>query len=96
MKNTFIRLCWPILQLFEKGEEAYIYKPSHRSALIAVGVLFMLLASVSLYFSLQVGGFGGIVPVLVFLVASLTSLIVGVLGSERAVAKIWGSKPGRR
>jgi len=94
MKNTLIRLCWPVLQIFEKGQEAYVYKPSHRKALVGVGMLFLFLAVVSLYFSFQLGGGGGIVPAIVFLAASITSLIVGALGSERAVAKIWGSKPG--
>jgi hypothetical protein len=50
---------------------------------------------VSLYFSAQVGGFGGVLPALVFFAASFVSMVVGLLGSERAVAKIWGSKPGR-
>ena len=60
----------PLLNILEKGDEPYGYKPSHRKILLAVGALFLLLACVS-----------------------LVCLVVGAVGSERAVAKLWGSRP---
>jgi hypothetical protein len=35
---------------------------------------------------------GGLIPILVFFVIGFVCLIVGFLGSDRAVAKIWGSR----
>lgn len=82
----------PILNLFESGEGPYVYRPSHRKTLIGVGVLFLFLSLISLYFALMAGGSGAFVPVLVFPIVSLVCLVVGVLGNERAVATIWGSR----
>ncbi len=80
----------PILNLFEKGESEYIYKPSHRIILMVVGAL-MLLASGSL--ALVAGGLtGGLLPGVVFLAVALVCLVVGALGTDEAVATIWKSK----
>ena len=92
MKDTLRKLFAPILNLFEGGEQAYNYRPSHRKILLVVGSLFLFLCIVSLYFGSVAGGAGAYIPTIVFGLVSIFCLVVGGLGSERAVAKIWGSK----
>jgi len=90
MKLLLRKLFSPLLSMFESGHEEYIYKKSHRVILIVMGVLFTGLAS--LVFSLALGeDIGYLIPVIVFGGAGILSLIIGSIGSDRAVAKIWGS-----
>lgn len=92
MKDILFKIFSPILQSFEKGEGSYTYRPSHRTILIVVGLLFLVLALVSVFFSIAGGQLGAILPILVFSTVGLVCVVVGSLGSDRAVAKIWGSK----
>lgn len=92
MTQTLRKLFAPILNLFEGGQEPYSYRPSHRKILLAVGALFLILCLISLYFGSIAGGAGAYIPTFVFALVALFCLVVGGLGSERAVAKIWGSK----
>lgn len=92
MRSILIKLCWPILRIFEQGQGTYHYKPSHRIILLVIGVLFSVLGSASLAIGVGAATLGALVPVVVFFSVSLVCLIVAGLGSERAVAKIWGSK----
>ncbi len=92
MKESLQKIFAPVLNLFESGEGQYIYKPSHRTVLIVLGFLFIVLASGSLYASFIASEWGGIVPILVFLLIGIVSEIVGWLGSDRAVATIWKAK----
>lgn len=82
----------PILNIFESGEGEYSYKSSHRTILIIVGGLFLFLSMISISIAVSTGNMGGLLPGLVFFLVGLTSEVVGLLGSDRAVAKIWGSK----
>lgn len=92
MKNVLRILFSSILNPFEQGSEAYTYKASHRKVLIVVGILFLLLSTVSFVASLSVQQWGGLLPAFVFFAAGLVSGVVGALGSDRAVAKIWGNR----
>lgn len=92
MNETLRKVFRPVLAVFEKGEPAASYRPSHRKILLAVGVLFLVLFAVSLYFAITSAQAGAIVPVLVFGAVSLVSILVGCLGSDIAVARIWGLK----
>lgn len=92
MKTFFRKLFMPLLKLFEQGEEPYHYKPMNRKILLAMGALFCLLAAGVVYASVVNNTFGYALPVIVFSGAGLVCFIVGALGSERAVAKIWGNK----
>lgn len=87
-KKTF----WFVLRHFEQGDEPFTHKPMNRKILLAVGVLFGLLSAVSAYMAIDRGGIGYLLPVLVFFSASAICLIVGLFGSDRAVAKIWGNR----
>jgi len=92
MKAVLIKLFWPILRFFEPGQEVSNYKASHRIILIVMGSLFIAL-SIGVSFVTQfAGGFAGYVPVIVFFFVGLVSVVVGTLGSEGAVSKIWGTK----
>lgn len=87
-----MRIFWPILKFFETDEEPANYKKSHRVALNIVGTLFIFLSLGSAgaaYFS---GELGSLIPVVVFFCVGLVTVVVGSLGSNGAVSKIWGTK----
>ena len=92
MKDKLRKLCNPILKIFETDEPAANYNPSHRTILFAVSILFFVLTIVSAWFAYYVGSLGALIPIIVFLGVSLTLLIVATLGSDNAVAKIWGNR----
>lgn len=91
MKSIFRKLFASVLNYFESGSEAYIYKTSHRYILITIGILFSGLA-IAVFFVAQGKDMGYMLPVVIFGLIGLVSFIVGFLGTERAVAKIWGSR----
>lgn len=80
-----------ILKPLESGSEAYVYKPSHRTILIAMSCMFIGLASLVFYI-MPSWDSGYLLPILVFGGAGLLGLVVGILGEDRAVARLWGSK----
>lgn len=90
MKPLLRKLFSPILNIFEAGDEPYAYKPLNRKILIVIGVLFLCLVSAVGYLSFDKGEVGYLIPVAVFSGISLVTLVVGLLGNDRAVAKIWG------
>lgn len=92
MKKLLIRLFWPILALFEKRGDAAGYRPSHRKTLLAMGFLFFVLAGASSYFALYVDQIGVLIPIIFFFAVGLVCWVVGLLGSDAAVARIWGSR----
>lgn len=91
MKQKLRALFSLILNIFESGSEPFVYKPSHRTILIAMGCIFSALATL-VFFVGQGEDLGYLLPVLVFGGIGLTSLLVGFIGTDRAVAKIWGSR----
>jgi len=92
MKNIFTRIFWPILSLFETNIDPKNYKKSHRVALNVVGALFIFLSIVSSVTAYSTGGVGSLIPVIIFFCAGLVAVVVGALGSNGAVSKIWGTK----
>lgn len=92
MKPFFIQLFQPILNLFEKGEQPLAPRPSHRTFLMVLGVLFLILSGVSLYFSMRIGEMMGLLPTITFAAVGIVSLIVALLGTDRAVANIWRNR----
>lgn len=92
MKTRLRKLLAPVLTPLESGEGEYRYKSSHRKILLAVGTLFMVLSVVSAvaaYYAQQAGAW---LPFLVFFGVGSVCVIVGSLGSDRAVAKLWGNR----
>jgi hypothetical protein len=92
MDSPARRVFWFVLRHFEAGDEPYTHKPMNRKILLAVGVLFGILGSASAYMAVDRGGLAYALPVVVFFGASVVCLIVAFLGSDRAVAKIWGNR----
>ncbi len=92
MKELLRKLFAPILRPFEAGEGEFAYRKSHRTILVAVGCLFLVLSAGGSIAALTAGQLSGLLPVLVFFVVALVCVVVGSLGSDRAVAKIWGNK----
>jgi len=82
----------PLLSVFESGEGEFNYKPSFRVILIAIGCLFGFLASVVSYIGITQSQVGAIIPAAIFAGVAITALVVGGLGSDRGVAKIWGNR----
>lgn len=91
MKKILRTLFAPILNIFESGSEEFIYKPSHRLILIVMGCIFSGLAT-AVFIVAQGQNPGYFLPVLVFGSVGLISLLIGFIGTDRAVAKIWGSR----
>jgi len=92
MKQTLRKLCRPLLDIFEKGEGPYAYKPQNRTILIFLGVLFVILGLAVMAVALGSAGVGVFLPVIIFGGAGVVCLIVGTLGSDRAVSRIWGGR----
>ncbi|MCW9025044.1 MAG: hypothetical protein OQK73_10235 [Gammaproteobacteria bacterium] len=91
MKNFFRTIFFPILNAFESGTEPYAYKPSHRAILIFIGCLFSGLATSVLVF-MPWDDPGYLIPVIIFGIIGFLGLLIGLIGTDRAVAKIWGSR----
>ena len=91
MKQLFRAFFSPVLKVFESGQEPFVYKRSHRVILLFIGGLFSGLASLVFIFS-QGADPAYLLPVLIFGGAGGLCLIIGLIGTERAVAKIWGSR----
>lgn len=92
MKNVFIKICWPLLRFFETDAEPANYKTSHRFALNFIGFVFLLLSLVSALIGYSSRELGALIPAVIFFGAGSSAVIVGLLGSNGAVAKVWGSK----
>lgn len=92
MREVLKKLFWPILKFFETEENAAAYKKSHRVALNIIGTLFILLSLGSAAGTYSTGDLGALIPVIVFAGLGLVAVIVGTLGSNGAVSKIWGTK----
>ena len=91
MKHLLRILFFPILRLFESGTEPFHYKTSHRVILLIMGSLFSCLAALVFLFA-QGEDPVYLFPVLIFGGLGLTSLLVGLIGTDRAVEKIWSSR----
>jgi hypothetical protein len=91
MKTLLQNLFSPILKLFESDEGEYSYKGSHRTILIIIGVLSLVLSFVSLAAAIVTTELAAVFPFLIFFSGGAVCIIVGGLGSDRAVAKLWGN-----
>ncbi len=92
MKSLLRKLFSPLLAPLEKGDSPYVYKPLNRTILIAASVLFLFLAVVVFLLIPEGADRGYLLPVGVFGLVAVVGLVVGLLGSDRAVSKIWGNR----
>ena len=91
MKKILRKAFKPILDIFESGDEEIAYKPLNRKILLVVGTLFILLGS-AIVAVMPSFNIGMALPLIVFFGVGSVCWIVGGLGTDRAVSKIWGSK----
>jgi hypothetical protein len=92
MKAILRKVFAPILNIFERSEGGYNYKSSYRTILNVVGSLFLFLSLASLAAAVSTSQFGAGLPFVIFLCVGSVCLIVGFLGTDKAVAKIWQNK----
>lgn len=92
MKQALRALFAPLLNPLESGGEPYHYRPLSRQILLFFGVVFCGLGALVLYLMPADADPGYYLPVVVFIGAGSYGLVVGLLGNDRAVAKIWGNK----
>jgi len=92
MKSVLRKLFSPILNHLESGDDEFRYVKSHRTILIAVGGLFLVLSCISTVAAIFTAQIGALIPIFVFFAAGVTCVVVGICGNERAVATIWRSK----
>ena len=78
--------------MFEEQDGPFEYKPSHRFILKVVGSLFFLLSLASAVACFVSAQLGALLPVVVFFCIGLVCMVVGFLGSDKAVAKMWNSR----
>ena len=90
MRQFFRKVFAFVLNPFEKGDEPYVYKSMNRKILIAVGVLFNLLTLAIALVGFAKSDLNYLIPLVVFFSVGFVCLVVGILGTERAVSSIWG------
>lgn len=90
MKETLRKIFWPILRQFETGDPVKAYKQSHRVILVVVGSLFFVLSTAAGAAAVHADSLGALIPVFVFFSVGVVTLVVGSLGSNDAVSRIWG------
>jgi len=94
MKKILLKICSPIVNLFEHTDDGsdYTYSPSHRKILAVMGFLFLVVASVGIFFAIQLSALAALFPVVLFGGTGIVCLMVAGLGSDKAVAKLWRNR----
>jgi len=92
VKQLLRKIFSPLLSIFEAGDNPYNYKKSQRTILLIIGAIFLILSILVTIAGAATGEYGAMFPSIIFLAVSVTCLVIGFLGTERAVAKIWGNK----
>lgn len=92
MKSTLQKIFSPVLAIFEKNNDEFVYRALNRKIVLFISVVFFLLAFALPMFMPKLIEMGYWFVMLVFGALSFTGLIVGLLGSDKAVAKLLGSR----
>ncbi len=92
MKSQLKNIFSPILNIFEKNNNEFVYRSLNRKIVLFISSVFFLLAFALPVFLPQLIEMGFWFVMLVFGSLSLIGLIVGLLGSDKAVAKLLGSR----
>lgn len=92
MKNFFKILFSPILNIFEKNNDEFVFRSLNRKIVLFISVVFSLLAFALPAFMPKLIEMGYWFVMIVFGSLSVVGLIVGLLGSDKAVAKLLGSR----
>lgn len=92
MKNILKTVFAPILNIFEKNNDEFVHRSLNRKIVLFISSVFLILAFGLPAFMPQLINMGYWFVMLVFGTLSLVGLIVGLLGSDKAVAKLLGSR----
>ncbi|MFT6465997.1 hypothetical protein [Halopseudomonas sp.] len=92
VNNFARRLFSPLLTPLEGGDQAYTYTPRARLILWVVGLLFLGLGTALAVFIPRGIDVAVYVPIGVFCLVGFFAIVVAWLGTERAVAKVWGNR----
>lgn len=92
MKKQLRKIFLLVLRVFESGEGEYNYKKSDRKILNIMGLLFFFLSAYSTVVAIIAAELAGLLPIIAFFLMGLVCAVVGMLGSDRAVSKIWSRK----
>lgn len=90
MKHVLRKVFSIILNRFEIPGESCEYRSSQRVILIVMGILFSGLSILVLWFA-QGAEMAYYLPVVFFAAVGLICLVVGLLGTDCAVSRIWRS-----
>ena len=82
----------PILNIFENNNDEFIYRSLNRKIVIFISSVFSLLAFGLPAYMPQLIEMGYWFVMIVFGGLSFVGLIVGIFGSDKAVAKLLGSR----
>jgi len=92
MTTLLKKLFAPLLNIFETNNDEYLHRPLNRKIVLFVSVVFSLLAFGLPAFMPMLIEMGYWFVMIVFGGLSLVGFIVGLLGSDKAVAKLLGSR----
>ncbi len=92
MKNTIKSLFSPLLNIFENNNDEFIVRPLNRKIVLFISSVFFLLAFGLPAYMPQLIQMGYWFVMLIFGALSSVGLIVGLLGSDKAIAKLLGSR----
>ena len=92
MKKTLQMIFSPILNIFEKNNDEFIYRTLNRKIVLFISSVFFLLAFGLPIYMPQLIEMGFWFVMIVFGGLSSVGLIVGIFGSDKAVAKLLGSR----
>lgn len=86
------KLFSPLLDRLEGGDQPHRYTPKARLILWITGALFLGLATGLAVFLPEGTDPAVLIPIGIFGLVGLFAVVVAWLGSERAVARVWGSR----
>jgi len=94
MKNALKNVFGFILNPLEKGDEEFQHNKLGRKILLVIGFLFSLLSGgiATIVLNLDNTDPTYLFPSVIFGGAAFYCFVVGFLGSDRAVAKVWGTR----
>ena len=92
MKRLLKNIFSPVLNIFENNNDEFIYRSLNRKIVIFISIVFFLLAFALPILMPTLIEMGYWFVMIVFGSISFVGLIVGILGSDKAVAKLLGSR----
>lgn len=92
MIKTLRKIFSPVLNIFEKNNDEFIYRSLNRKIVLFISSVFFILAFGIPVFLPHLVELGFWFVMIVFGTLSSVGLIVGLLGSDKAVAKLLGSR----